>query len=220
MTDLDDRATVVIVDDDLPIRQDFGRLLEHDGRLRVVGYAHDGLDAVETVGRLKPDLAVMDVRMPQMTGIEATRIITETTDTAVLVVTTFDLDRDVLAAIKAGAAGFLLKAEAAAQLADASVTVVDGGQLYNPVATRLLVEHLTAEQPAGLPALDRFTERELTVLMAVATGRSNDEVAGELSVSVATVRAHMRAILAKIGATNRTQAVVWAYENRVVRPGG
>ncbi|MEM7274025.1 MAG: response regulator transcription factor, partial [Actinomycetota bacterium] len=138
-----DRPTVVIGDDDLSIRQDFRRLLEHDGRFDVIGTANDGHDLVAVVTESRPDVAVVDVRMPRATGIEATAAIVEGTATAVLIVTTFDLDRDVRAAIRAGASGFLLKNEAADHLADAVAAVADGQQVYNAVAIGTLVDALT-----------------------------------------------------------------------------
>lgn len=213
------QPTVVIADDDLPIRQDFKKLIEHDGRLKVVGVAHDGLDLVDVVMRTRPDIAVVDVRMPRATGIEATAAITSQTDTAVLIVTTFDLDRDVRAAIRAGAAGFLLKTEAADNLVEAALAVAAGEQVYNPTAIGTLVSALTgqtashSDDPAGL------SNRELDVLRLVATGSANAQIGEQLHLSVSTVRSHVRSILSKTGAVNRTQAVVWAYENRVVRPG-
>lgn len=212
------RPTVVIADDDLPIREDFKKLIEHDGRLDVVGMAHDGVDLVEVVTRTRPDVAIVDVRMPRATGIEATAAITTQTDTAVLIVTTFDLDRDVRAAIRAGAAGFLLKTEAASSLVDAALAVAGGQQVYNPTAIGALVGALTGESP-GDADVAGLSAREVEVLQLVATGSSNADIGKHLHLSVSTVRTHVRSILAKIDAINRTQAVVWAYENRIVTPG-
>ncbi len=213
------RPSVVIADDDLSVRQDFRRLLEHDGRCDIVGMAHDGADLVAMVASVRPDVAVVDVRMPQLTGIEATKLIFERTDTAVLIVTTFDLDRDVRAAIRAGASGFLLKVEAADQLADAVLAVAHGQQVYNSTAIGTLVDALNDEPMADAVDFKGLTDRELEVLRLVATGCSNAEVGDVLHIGVSTVRTHVRSILAKIGAINRTQAVVWAYEQRIVRPG-
>ncbi|MEM9135535.1 MAG: response regulator transcription factor [Actinomycetota bacterium] len=220
-----DRPTAILADDDLSIRQDYRRLIEHDGRLELLGAAHDGLDAVDLAVRTRPDVAILDVRMPRATGIEATRAIVEQTDAAVLVVTTFDLDRDVRAAIRAGANGFLLKTEAADQLVDAALAVAGGERVYNPTAVGLLVEALadhgtpSVAPRAATGAEHDLSDREIDVLRLVATGRSNAEIADELFLSVSTVRSHMRSILTKIDATNRTQAVVWAYEHSIVRPG-
>lgn len=213
------RPTVVIADDDLPIRQDFRALIEHDGRLKVVGVAHDGIDLLDVVLRTRPTVAIVDVRMPRATGIDATREIVARTETAVLIVTTFDLDRDVQAAIRAGASGFLLKSEAADRLVDAAVAVAGGNQVYNPTAIGTLVHALGDDSPIDADTAD-LSDREVEVLRMVADGRSNAEIGERLHLSVSTVRTHVRSILGKIGATNRTQAVVWAYEHRVVRPGG
>lgn len=213
------KPTVVIADDDLPIRQDFRKLFEHDGRFEVVGLAHDGVDLVELVKRLRPDVAVVDVRMPRATGITATQTIVNETDTAVLIATTFDLDRDVQAAIRAGAAGFLLKSEAADHLVDAAAAVADGQQVYNATAIGAMVDALTDESVPEQVELAGLSEREIEVLRLLATGQSNADIGGKLHLSVSTVRTHVRNILPKIEAKNRTQAVVWAYENRVVRPG-
>lgn len=220
-----ERPTAILADDDLSIRQDYRRLIEHDGRLELLGAAHDGHDAIDLALRTRPDVAILDVRMPRATGIEATRAIVEQSDTGVLVVTTFDLDRDVRAAIQAGAKGFLLKTEAVDQLIEAALAVAGGERVYNATAIGLLVEALAdnpADTAAPLGRGDRdhgLSEREVDVLRLAATGRSNADIADELFLSVSTVRTHMRSILTKIDATNRTQAVVWAYEHRVVRPG-
>lgn len=213
------RPRVVIADDDLSVRQDFRRLLEHDGRVEIVGMAHDGKDLVELVLEKRPDVAIVDVRMPRATGIEATTEIVENTDTRVLIATTFDLDRDVRAAIRAGASGFLLKTEAAANLAEAVLAVSDGNKVYNSTAIGAMVEALTYGETVDDAGDAGLSSRELDVLRLVAAGHSNAEVGDLLHLGVSTVRTHVRHILAKIGAENRTQAVVWAYEHRIVRPG-
>lgn len=213
------KPTVIVVDDDPSITADFGRIIGHDNRLDLVGTAHDGAHAIELAQRLEPVIAIMDVRMPRVNGIEATRILTETTSTAVLIVTTFDLDRDVLAAIKAGAAGFLLKHEAPARMVDAALAILAGEQVFDAFATATLVNALTSGPPANHGATITFTERELEILRLVATGQSNSEIATTCYLSVATVKSHVRSILGKIGAVNRTQAVVFAYENGIVTPG-
>lgn len=219
MTAAAPRPTVIVVDDDPSITTDFGRIIRHDGRLDLIGTAHDGAQAVELAQRLRPAIAIMDVRMPRTNGIEATRIITETTSTAVLIVTTFDLDRDVLSAIRAGAAGFLLKNEAPARLVEAARAILAGEQVLDAFATATLVNAVTGSLPTDPETDAAFTERELEILRLVATGRSNAEIAAECFLSVATVKTHVRSILSKIGANNRTQAVVFAYENGVVTPG-
>lgn len=212
-------STVIVVDDDPSITADFGRIIRHDGRLDLLGTARDGAQAIELAQRLRPSIAIMDVRMPRTNGIEATRIITETTSTAVLIVTTFDLDRDVLAAIRAGAAGFLLKNEAPARMVDAALAILTGEQVFDAFATATLVNAVTDGLPDDEDINTTFTERELEILRLVATGQSNAEIAIACFLSVATVKTHVRSILGKIGAANRTQAVVFAYENGIVTPG-
>ncbi len=219
MTAERDRPTVIVVDDDPSITTDFGRIIRHDGRLDLVGTGRDGTQAVELAQRLEPAIAIMDVRMPGTNGIEATRVLTKTTSTAVLIVTTFDLDRDVLAAIRAGAAGFLLKNEAPARMVDAALAILSGEQVFDAFATATLVKAVTGGVPTGQEAGTMFTERELEIIRLVATGRSNAEIAAACYLSVATVKTHVRSILGKIGAVNRTQAVVFAYENGIVTPG-
>ena len=211
--------SVVIADDDASVRTDFRRLLELEPDIRVVAVAHDGLDALAQVAATTPAVAVMDVRMPRLDGIEATARIRQdvSPSTAVLVVTTFDLDDYVLGALRAGAAGFLLKHQAPDELADAIRTVAAGNSIVAPRATRRLIEELVV--PAvGSHHGAALTGREMTILRHVTRGLSNDEIAGAEYVSVPTVKTHIRHLLAKIGATNRTQAVIWAYEHGIVHP--
>ena len=198
-------------------------MLEAEPDIGVVGEASDGRDAVEAVRRAKPDVVVMDIRMPEVDGIEATRrIAAEGLDARVLVVTTFDLDEYVFAALRAGASGFLLKESKPAQLAEAVRTLAAGDSLLAPRATRRLVEHFV-ESPRPddrmLSALDQLTPREREVLMLIARGMSNAEVGRTIFLSEATVKTHVTRILEKLGLKSRTQAVVAAYETGLVRVG-
>jgi DNA-binding NarL/FixJ family response regulator len=211
---------VLVVDDDTNVRNDFRRLLELESDLNVVGVAHDGSDAIDQCANLSPDVVVMDIRMPVMDGITATQRIRDADNApAVLIMTTFDLDEYVLGAIRAGAAGFLLKDQAPEKLADAVRTVANGDAILGPRATaRLLAEFVhPSTEKSNLPALlDTLTKREHDVLLHVAQGRSNEEIAEALFVSVPTVKTHMSNLLMKLGIENRVQVVVWAYENGVV----
>jgi DNA-binding NarL/FixJ family response regulator len=216
---------VVIVDDQELVRTGFRVVLESEVDIEVVGDAADGADAVELSRRLRPDVVVMDVRMPVMDGIEATRRIRarQTGDgmPRVLVLTTFDLDEHVYAALRAGASGFLLKDARAAQLVDAVRTVAAGDALIAPSITKRLVAEFAARptEPAPPPELSELTARELEVLELVAHGLSNGEIAQRLFVGEATVKTHLTRILTKLGLRDRVQAVVLAYESGIVRPG-
>jgi DNA-binding NarL/FixJ family response regulator len=198
-------------------------MLESESDMRVVGEAADGRDAVEAVRRCRPDVILMDIRMPQQDGIEATRqIVAAGYDTRVLVVTTFDLDEYVFAALRAGAAGFLLKEANPAQLAEAVRTVAAGDSLLAPRVTRRLVEHFVEgprpdEQLLG--ALDELTDREREVLGLIARGMSNSEIGRELFLSEATIKTYVTRVLSKLRLRSRTQAVVVAYESGLVRVG-
>jgi DNA-binding NarL/FixJ family response regulator len=215
---------VLIVDDDANVRNDFRRLLELEPDISVVGVAHNGSDAISQCANLSPDVVVTDIRMPVLDGIAATQAIRATENPpAVLILTTFDLDEYVLGGIRAGAAGFLLKDQAPELLADAVRTVAKGEAILGPRATaRLLAEFV---RPSPTPSsnrtavLDTLTKREYDVLLHVAQGLSNEEVAEALYVSVPTVKTHMSNLLMKLGIENRVQVVVWAYENGVVSAG-
>lgn len=207
---------VVVADDDPRVRQDFRAILELDGDVDEVGDAADGLAAVDAAARLAPDVVVMDVRMPVVDGIEATRRVRRLSRDRcrVLVVTTFDLDEHVLGAVRAGAGGFLLKDAAPDALADAVRTVAAGDGIVSPRATARLLRALA--RPVGDPP-GSLTERELDVVRLMARGLSNADIASAASVSRATVKTHVSNVLAKLGLTSRLQVVVWAHEHGVAR---
>ena len=214
---------VVLADDHDLVRAGFRVMLEAEPGIRVVAEAADGREAVEAVRRARPDVVVMDIRMPDMDGIEATRRIGEAgLDSRVLVVTTFDLDEYVFAALRAGAAGFLLKEARPEQLAEAVRTIAAGDALLAPRVTRRLVEHFV-EGPRPdermLAAIDELTPREREVLTLIARGMSNAEVGRAIFLSEATIKTHVTRILEKLGLKSRTQAVVAAYESGLVRVG-
>ena len=198
-------------------------MLERQDDIAVVGEAADGVEAVEAAQSQQPDVICMDIRMPNLDGIEATRRITNTSvDTRVLILTTFDVDRYVYDALLAGAAGFLLKDAPPERLVEAVRTIAAGEALLAPSVIRRLVETYVAQPPPGedRPAqLDALTEREIDVLRQIAAGRSNAEIGSELYLSEATVKTHVTRILAKLQLRDRVQAVVVAYELGLVRPG-
>ena len=213
---------VLVADDEAIVRDGLRVLIELADDLRVVGEAADGLQAVELVRELHPDVVLLDIRMPHMDGIEATRtLMALPSPPRVLVLTTFDRNEYLYDAMKAGASGFLLKDTRRAQLVDAIRTVAAGEQLVAPSITRRLIEEFCRhpspdERPAGLDAL---TAREVEVLTLVARGLTNAEIASTLVVAETTVKTHIARILAKLGLRDRTQAVVTAYEHGLVRPG-
>jgi DNA-binding NarL/FixJ family response regulator len=215
-------TTVAVVDDQELVRSGLQMVLEARG-CTVVGTAGDGRSGVELVRRADPDVVLMDIRMPVLDGIAATRALTEAeVRTRVLVLTTYDLDHYVYEALRAGAAGFLLKATPPERLVEGVRTVAAGEALLAPTLTRRLIEEHVRRPPpvTGVPAaLGELTERELEVLALVARGLSNDGIAEELVVSQATVKTHLNRILAKLGLTSRVQAVVLAYESGLVVPG-
>jgi DNA-binding NarL/FixJ family response regulator len=213
---------VVIADDQVLVRTGFRMILTARG-IEVVGEAGDGAEAVAAVRRLRPDVVLMDIRMPAMDGLEATRrILAEPTDCRVLILTTFDLDRYVYAALAAGASGFLLKDVTPEHLAAAVRLVTTGDALLAPSITRRLVERFAtpaASQPAVHRDLAVLTPRELEVLTLLGHGLSNGEVATELTLSEATVKTHVARIFAKLSLRDRAQAVVLAYETGLISPG-
>ena len=210
---------VVVADDQPVIRDGFAALVDAQDDLTVVGTAADGAGLVDLVAAAMPDLALVDVRMPVMDGIEATRRIVATSDTRVLVLTTFDLDEYVFDALRAGASGFLLKDVTADRLVEAVRLVAEGAMLLGPGVTRRLVaDHArTPRGPADLAAY-RLTAREREVLVHLGAGRSNAEVAEALVLSVETVKSHVAEVLRKLGLRDRVQAVVFCYENGLVDP--
>jgi DNA-binding NarL/FixJ family response regulator len=210
---------VLVVDDEALLRTAFRALIEAENDLSVVGEAADGRQAVELAGRLAPDVVVMDVRMPAMDGIEATRRITASGTagaTRVLILTTFDLDEYVFDALRAGASGFALKSRPVEELLAAIRVVAEGEALLAPSVTRRLIAHFSQRdrQPAGRRSqIELLTDREREVLALVAQGLSNGEITDRLHVSLPTVKTHVSRILAKLGARDRTQLVVLAYES-------
>ena len=212
------------MDDEALVRSGFRLILQSEPGFEVVGEAADGLVAIEEVRRLRPDVVLMDVRMPRMDGVEATRRLTEQSDVKVLILTTFDLDAYLFDAVRAGASGFLLKDVPPDDLASAIRAVARGEALIEPRMTRRLLDEF-ARQPTGTagrdsPGLDSLTQRELEVLRAVARGLSNSEIAGELYISETTVKTHVAHILTKLSLRDRIQAVVLAYESGLVAAGG
>ena len=213
---------VLLADDQRLVRSGFRMILGADADLEVVGEAGDGVEAVAAARELQPDVVLMDVRMPRVDGIEATRQIGVMAEPPrVLVLTTFDLDEYVFAALRAGASGFLLKDAPEAQLLAAIHVIAEGGSLFAPAVTRRLIERFAdLGQPAPPPpALDALTVREAEVLRLLARGRSNAEIAAELVVSEHTVKTHVAHVLSKLGLRDRIQAVILAYESGLVRPG-
>ncbi|HEY8340635.1 MAG TPA: response regulator transcription factor [Egibacteraceae bacterium] len=217
---------VLLVDDQALMRAGFRMILESEDDLEVVGEAGNGYEALELARRTRPDVVLMDIRMPKMDGVEATRHLAgpDVEDPVkVLILTTFDLDEYVYSALRAGASGFLLKDAPPDDLVDAIRVVAAGDALLAPSVTRrLLDEFASRPDPSARPpaALERLTAREVEVLTLVARGLSNAEIAKELYVGETTVKTHVGRILAKLGLRDRVQAVVLAYEEGLVRPGG
>jgi len=216
-------TTVLLADDQALVRGGFRLILDAQDDIEVVGEADDGRAAVERARELRPDVVLMDVRMPVLDGIAATRtVMGERLAGNVLVLTTFDEDRVVYDALRAGASGFLLKTAPPAQLVEAVRTVAAGEALLASSVTRRLVEDFVRRPPPGEEAPERLrmlTEREREVLALIAAGRSNAEIAAELFLSGATVKTHVNRILSKLDLRDRVQAVVLAYECGLVRPG-
>jgi DNA-binding NarL/FixJ family response regulator len=212
---------VLLADDQRLVRAGFRMILRAEPDLEVVGEAADGVEAVECARRLKPDVVLMDVRMPRLNGIEATRLLVAMPEPPrVLVVTTFDLDQYVYETLRLGASGFLLKDAPEDQLIAAIRTVVKGVALLDHDVTRRLIGAFADRAPRPQPAeLAALTPRETDVLRQLARGRSNAEIARDLFLSEATVKTHVAHILGKLGLSSRTQAAVLAYETRLVTPG-
>ena len=210
---------VLVVDDEALLRSAFSSLIEAQDDLEVVGTAADGQQAVDLASSLAPDVVVMDVRMPVMDGIEATRRITRDLPRArVLILTTFDLDEYVFEALRAGASGFALKSRPPEELLSGIRTVADGEALLAPSVTRRLIAHfadrtrVTAKTPWGL---DELTDREREVLALVARGLSNAELAATLHITLPTAKTHVSRLLTKLGARDRTQLAILAYESGI-----
>jgi DNA-binding NarL/FixJ family response regulator len=217
---------VLIVDDQALVRAGFRMILEAEQDIQVVGEAADGREAVAEARRLRPDVVLMDVRMPEVDGIEATRRLLGDDGAVVKVVmlTTFDMDEYVYDALKAGASGFLLKDVPPEQLVDGIRAVASGDALLAPSVTRRVIEEFVRRPPDSVrtapPELAELTARELEVLKLVARGLANAEIAKELFISEATVKTHVAHVLMKLKLRDRVQAVVFAYESGLVLPGG
>lgn len=214
---------IMLVDDQEMVRVGFRMILEAESDFSIVGEASDGAEAIEVADRAKPDIILMDVRMPRVDGIEACGSIRDRhPSTMVMMLTTFDLDDYVHAALRAGASGFMLKDAPAEQLVDAIRIVARGDALLAPSVTRTLIDQI-ARQPAtsadSFPGIAQLTERELDVIRLMARGQSNREIASTLFLGEATIKTHVGRILSKLGARDRVQAVVVAYESGLVIPG-
>ncbi|RJQ71896.1 DNA-binding response regulator [Pseudonocardiaceae bacterium YIM PH 21723] len=218
-------TSVLVVDDQMLVRAGFVALLSAQSDLEVIGEAGDGHGAVELVNRHRPDVVLMDIRMPNMDGIEATKLIVAATggETSVLILTTFDADEYVYAALRAGASGFLLKDTPPEELVKAVRIVAEGNGLLAPQVTGRLIRTF-ANNPSAMmsprPPLPALTERETEVLVLVARGLSNMEIAEKLFVSEGTVKTHLNRLMAKVGVSSRAQAVIAAYESGLVTVGG
>jgi DNA-binding NarL/FixJ family response regulator len=216
--------SVVIVDDQALVRAGFRMILDAEDDVEVVGEAASGREAIAEVQRLRPDIVLMDVRMPELDGIEATRRLLAEGDvpTKVVMLTTFDMDEYVYEALRAGASGFLLKDVPPEQLVAGIHAVASGDALLAPSITRRVIEEFVRRPPEAVrtppPEVEDLTERELEVLKSVARGLSNAEIAKELFVSETTVKTHVGRILTKLGVRDRVQAVVFAYESGLVQP--
>jgi DNA-binding NarL/FixJ family response regulator len=216
---------VLIVDDQPLLRTGFRMILDAEPDIEVLGEAADGRAAVEAARNLRPDVVLMDIRMPVMDGVEATRLLAGPgveTPVRVLVLTTFDLDEYIVEALRNGASGFLLKDAPADQLVDAIRVIADGGALLAPTVTRRLLDAFAHRLPRGNSAAATsadLTTRELEVLRLMATGMSNGEIAADLVLSETTVKTHVSRVLMKLGLRDRLQAVVFAYETGIVQPG-
>lgn len=213
--------SVLLADDQAMVRRGLRLILEDQPDITVVGEASDGAEAVALARRLRPDVCLVDIRMPRLDGIEVTRALAgpKTTDPMrVVVVTTFDLDEYVYGALRGGAAGFILKDAGPALLVEAVRAAHNGEALVSPSVTVRLLRHLTAASAPPRTVQPRLSDRELEVVRALARGRTNQEIAAELFISLSTVKSHLSGIQAKLGVRNRVGIVTWAWENRLVDP--
>lgn len=213
---------VLVVDDQELVRAGFIMILDSQDDIEVVGETANGADALDEVKRLRPDVVLMDIRMPKMDGLEATRILRadKHSDVRVLILTTFDPDEYVYQALRVGASGFVLKDIPPRELLAAVRVVAKGEALLAPSITRRLIAQFAERLvPPASQELERLTDREAEVLRFMAKGLSNSEIADTLYLSPTTIKSHVAGVLAKLGLRDRTQAVVFAYENGVVRPG-
>ena len=211
---------VVLADDQPLVRTGLRMILGAEPDIEVVAEASNGREAIQAAAEHRPDVVVMDVRMPEVDGIEATREVTAVEDPPrVFVLTTFDLDEVVYDALRAGASGFLLKDAPEERLTTAIRVVADGGSLFAPSVTRRLIEEFARRAPAPAHDLSKLTERENEVLRLVARGMSNTEIGADLFITENTVKTHVARLLMKLGVRDRVQAAVVAYESGLVRPG-
>lgn len=215
---------VLVVDDQELVREGFAMVLDHEDDIDVVGEAGTGIEAIAVAAAHRPDVILMDIRMPQMDGLEATRRILSEADwpVKVVILTTFDPDEYVYEALKAGASAFVLKDIPRAQLVAAVRTVADGGALLAPSITKRLIGRFThglAADTAASARLERLTERELEVLTAIGHGLNNTEISEQLFIGGSTVKTHINSVFSKLGLRDRAQAVVFAYESGLVEPG-
>ena len=216
---------VLVVDDQVLVRRGFAMILDHQDDIEVVAEAGNGIEAVAAAREHEPDVVLMDIRMPELDGLEATaQILSESGDeTRVIVLTTFDPDEYIYRALRAGASGFLLKDIPPEELVAAVRTVADGGALLGPGITRRLIEQFARQGGAdtALAArIERLTEREREVLRCVGSGMNNQEISERLGIGPATVKTHVSSLLSKLGLRDRAQAVVFAYESGVATIGG
>jgi DNA-binding NarL/FixJ family response regulator len=213
---------VLLADDQALVRSGFRMILDSRDDVEVVGEAQDGLQAVDLAAELAPDVILMDVRMPKLDGVEATRrIVASGADARILILTTFDLDEYVYEAIRAGASGFLLKDVQPVELVDAIRVVAAGNALFGTTVTKRLLERFTdgPQQTTPTPTLEALTDREREILALIAGGLSNSEIADRLVVGETTVKTHVSSILRKLGVRDRVQAVIVAYDAGLVRAG-
>ena len=216
---------VLVVDDQALVREGLAMVLDHEADIDVVGEAATGVEAVAVALSSRPEVILMDIRMPEMDGLEATRRILAEADWPgrVGILTTFDPDEDVYQALKAGASAFILKDTPRAELVSAVRTVAEGGALLAPSITRRLIGRFTrrlAVDTTAVARLERLTDREREVLTAIGQGYNNAEISDRLFIGAATVKTHVNSLFAKLGLRDRAQAVVFAYESGLVEPGG
>ena len=216
---------VLVADDQALVRRGFAMVLEHEGDIEVVAEAANGLEAIEAARSQRPDVVLMDIRMPELDGLAATeRILEECGDQVrIIVLTTFDPDEYIYRALRAGASGFLLKDIPPEGLVAAVRTVADGGALLDPIITRRLIGRFAEQGPqtqALAERLERLTQREREVLQSLGSGLNNQEIADALSIGAATVKTHVSSLLSKLGLRDRAQAVVFAYESGLAKAGG
>ncbi|MGH2757735.1 MAG: response regulator transcription factor [Actinomycetota bacterium] len=215
---------VLLADDQALVRAGFRALLDAQDDIEVIGEAADGEEAVQQTRSLKPDVVLMDIRMPGMDGLQATRAIAEDEGldaVRVVILTTFDLDEYVFEALRVGASGFLVKSTDPSELVQAVRVVTEGAALLSPGVTMRLVKEFAqrSKEPGPIPTLERLTDREREVMALVAEGLSNEEIAERLVVSPATAKTHVSRAMVKLGARDRAQLVVFAYESGLARPG-